>query len=105
MGGRSGQTERASHSERGPRARTARLVSLLTVQSVLGLVDDLFDLVLGLVDDLFDLVLRVVDLLFGLAGPLICLALCFKVLVPSNDPSGLLEVTARNDPWPRRGQR
>jgi hypothetical protein len=39
--------------------------------------------VLGLVDDLFDLVLRVVDLLFGLAGPLICLALGLKFLIPA----------------------
>src|SRR5665811_1326577 len=73
-------------------------MSLLPVQSVLGLVDDLLDLVLS-----------VVDLLLGLTRAPIRLAFGFQVLVAGNDTRGLLDValdlirlgTHRTPPFPR----
>jgi hypothetical protein len=57
-------------------------MSLLPVQSVLGVVDDLLDLVLS-----------VVDLLLGLTRTPIRLAFGLKVLVAGKDARGLLDVT------------
>ena len=63
------------------------------MQRVLTFVDHILELVLGLLDDLSDLVLRILNLRLGLASTTISLTFGLKVRVAGNDSSNLLAFT------------